>query len=127
MKTDYIEPVFRNQMLDIKDTKINKKMQTGQFKQEQVLPLQKNNILKEEVIKEEFRERVEETVNNMNDIVEDVIESLRFKLHDDTKRLMCQVINIETMEVIKELPPEEMLDLSARIQEMVGIILDEKV
>ncbi|HLV10743.1 MAG TPA: flagellar protein FlaG [Halanaerobiales bacterium] len=127
MKTDYIEPVFRNQMLDIKDTKINKKMQTGQFKQEQVLPLQKNNILKEEVIKEEFRERVEETVNNMNDIVEDVIESLRFKLHEDTKRLMCQIINIETMEVIKELPPEEMLDLSARIQEMVGIILDEKV
>ena len=40
---------------------------------------------------------------------------------------MVQVIDVNTEEVIKELPPEEMLDLKARIHEMVGILIDEKV
>lgn len=63
----------------------------------------------------------------MNDIVEKVREGLQFRIHEDTERLMIQVIDVKTREVIKELPPEDMLDLSARIQEMVGILIDEKV
>jgi flagellar protein FlaG len=40
---------------------------------------------------------------------------------------MTQIIDIKTEEVIKEMPPEEMLDLAAKIHKMVGLILDEKV
>ncbi len=77
--------------------------------------------------RKELEEKVKESVKDINDIVDKVKEGLSFKMHDKTDTLMVQVVDIKTREVIKELPPEEILDLSARIQEMVGILIDEKV
>lgn len=50
-----------------------------------------------------------------------------FKIHEATQRIMVQIIDRETGEVINEIPPEKILDLVARIQELVGILVDEKV
>jgi flagellar protein FlaG len=36
------------------------------------------------------------------------------------------VINRQTHEVIKEIPPEQLLDMIARIWEMIGLLVDEK-
>lgn len=52
---------------------------------------------------------------------------LRFDVYEDTDRVYVQIIDENTREVIKQIPPEEMLELSAKIQEMVGIMLDEYV
>lgn len=52
---------------------------------------------------------------------------LRFDVYEDTNRVYVQIIDENTREVIKQIPPEEMLELSAKIQEMVGIMLDEYV
>ena len=76
---------------------------------------------------EELRDELEEKIDDMNDIMETLDEKLSFKLHDKTETIMTQIIDIQTKEVIKEMPPEEMLDLSARIHEMVGLIIDEEV
>ena len=43
-----------------------------------------------------------------------------------TQRIMVKVINIDTDEVIKELPPEDVLDTVARIREMIGLLIDER-
>lgn len=76
---------------------------------------------------EELEDDVRESVKDINDIVQKVKENLSFEIHDETDRMMVKVIDSKTKEVIKELPPEEMLDLSARIHEMVGLLIDEKV
>lgn len=39
---------------------------------------------------------------------------------------MLEVIDLETNEVIKEIPPKKLLDLAAGIREMIGLLLDEK-
>ena len=83
----------------------------------------KENKLSSDKLKKEL----EEKIDDMNSIMETLEEKLSFKLHDDTDRIMTQIIDIQTEEVIKEMPPEEMLDLAAKIHEMVGLILDEKV
>jgi len=80
-----------------------------------------------EYTQEELEEDVKESVKDINDIVKKVKEDLAFEIHDETDRMMVKVIDRKTKEVIKELPPEEMLDLSARIHEMVGLLIDEKV
>lgn len=41
--------------------------------------------------------------------------------------LVVQVIRKDTGEIIKQIPPEELLKLSQRLQELVGILLKEKV
>ena len=85
------------------------------------------SLNKDQLSAEELREDIEEKVDDMNDIMETLDEKLSFKLHDDTETIMTQIIDIKTKEVIKEMPPKEMLDLSARIHEMVGLIIDEEV
>jgi flagellar protein FlaG len=81
----------------------------------------------EEYSEQELEDEVRESVKDINEIVDKVKEGLSFQIHEDTEKMMVKVVDLNTDEVIKELPPEEMLDLQARIHEMVGILIDETV
>lgn len=49
-----------------------------------------------------------------------------YGFHDKTNRVTIKIIDKETKEVIKELPPEKTLDLIAKAWELAGILVDEK-
>lgn len=49
-----------------------------------------------------------------------------FRIHERTNRIMVKLVNNHTEEVIKELPPEKILDLVASIWDLVGILVDER-
>lgn len=55
-----------------------------------------------------------------------VNRGLEFSIHEDTNRIIVRVINRETQEVLKEIPPEQLLDMIARIWDLIGLIVDEK-
>jgi flagellar protein FlaG len=69
-------------------------------------------------------EAVRELVLKSNQALESMNHRLRFQVHDDTGQLMVQLVDFETGEVVRQQPPEEFLELAARIREMVGIFLD---
>jgi flagellar protein FlaG len=52
--------------------------------------------------------------------------ALRFSIHEDTQRIMVKVVDVQNDEVIKEIPPEEVLDTVARIREMIGLLVDKR-
>ena len=49
-----------------------------------------------------------------------------FGIHEETNRVTIKIIDKETREVIKELPPEKTLDMIAKVWEMAGILVDER-
>ena len=49
-----------------------------------------------------------------------------FGVHDQTNRITIKIVDKETKEVLKEYPPEEMLDMIAKVWEMAGLMVDEK-
>lgn len=51
---------------------------------------------------------------------------LQFRIHEKTKDVMVKIINDESGEVLKEIPPEKMLDMIAKLWEIAGILVDEK-
>ena len=53
--------------------------------------------------------------------------NLKFVLHDKLGEYYVKVVDIETDEVIKEIPPEKMLDMYAQMAEFMGLLIDEKV
>lgn len=57
----------------------------------------------------------------------DISFQLSFTFHRETKSLIVKVIDPDTNKVIREIPPEELLELAARIQEMIGILFDKRV
>jgi flagellar protein FlaG len=50
-----------------------------------------------------------------------------FSIHQETKHIMVKVIDVATNEVIREIPPEKILDLIASLWEIAGLIVDERV
>lgn len=52
---------------------------------------------------------------------------LRFSLHDETGRTMIKIMDKTTKKLIREIPSEEVLNLAAKIEEMIGILFDRKV
>ncbi len=50
-----------------------------------------------------------------------------FGIHDKTNRVTIKIVDKTTKEVIKEYPPEQTLDMIAKIWEIAGILVDEKL
>ncbi|MFX3687983.1 MAG: flagellar protein FlaG [Paenibacillus sp.] len=53
--------------------------------------------------------------------------TLDISIHEKTHDIMVKVLNKETGEIIREVPPEKTLDLVANLMEIAGIIVDEKI
>lgn len=51
---------------------------------------------------------------------------LEFSIHEKTKEIMVKVFDRATDEIIREIPPEKILDLVAYMWEAAGIIVDDK-
>ena len=49
-----------------------------------------------------------------------------FGIHDATNRVTIKVVDKGTKEVIREFPPEETLDMIAKVWELAGIMIDER-
>lgn len=70
---------------------------------------------------------ITKTIKGMNDFIEPINTSIHFKLHSELNRYYVEVIDRDTEEVIKEIPPEEWLDLYANMLESIGILVDHKI
>lgn len=77
--------------------------------------------------KEKFaKEEVERVALEANDALETVNTQLVFKVHEGTGRPLIKLVESSTQEVIREIPPEKMLDVLAGIWEWAGLIVDRK-
>lgn len=82
----------------------------------QPLGEQKKDLSEEEVIM---------AIEKANKDFEIYDTRLEFSIHEKTKEIMIKVIRND--EVIREIPPEKILDMVAQMMEMAGLLVDEKV
>lgn len=59
-----------------------------------------------------------------NQIIRGGAFSLSYSVHEDSGRVMVQVHDVDTGEIIRELPPETRLEIYARITEFTGLLFD---
>ena len=67
-----------------------------------------------------------EAIERANKAVEGINTSFEFRIHEATHEIMVKVLNRDTKEVIREIPPEKVLDMVAKMWELAGIIVDER-
>lgn len=72
-------------------------------------------------------DELDHAVESMNDLTMFRRTSLQFERHDVLDRTMVKVIDQQTEEIVKEIPPEEFLDMISSMLEFAGIIIDEKI
>lgn len=73
---------------------------------------------------QKYQEKVKKAVEQMNAKLYN--SEAIFGIHDKTNRVVIKIVDKESKEVLKELPPEKTLDMIAKIWEMAGILVDEK-
>lgn len=71
------------------------------------------------------RGELEEVVTQINKTLEIYRTEVRFAVHEASGEMMVKVINAETSEVIREIPPEQVLNIVADVKKMLGVILDK--
>lgn len=94
----------------IKDKKIEKKAE-----------VEKTENRKQEKIDEKELDKILEKLNldgNFNK------NSIRFEKNYDYDRIVVQVVNKDTGELIKQLPPEHVLEFNRLYQEFTGMLFD---
>jgi uncharacterized FlaG/YvyC family protein len=69
---------------------------------------------------------LEKVVDKLSQQFRNTNTSLSFSIDDDTRSLVVKVIDSESQKVIRQIPPEEVLAIRARIQELLGAIFDKE-
>lgn len=111
--------------------KINASVATNQNNSNAV-SAEKSPVEEKDAIKVEKKEtegnskELESAVNKANKLLFKNNTHLNFRVHEKTKEVIVRIINDDTGETIKEIPPEKMLDMVAKLWEIAGIIVDEK-
>jgi flagellar protein FlaG len=72
------------------------------------------------------REELGKKVEQMNQTAAIFNKRMHFQIHEDTGRVMVKILNSDSGEVITEIPSEKLLDMVARMEEMVGLIFDKR-
>lgn len=71
-------------------------------------------------------------MEKLKKVMEKISEQLphseaKFGIHEATNRVMIKLVDKDTQEVIKEIPPEKTLDLLAKSLELAGVLVDQKL
>jgi flagellar protein FlaG len=82
--------------------------------------------VKQETPNEPPLDTVEKAAEGVNAFLKSNGNHIQFAVHAKTNRMMVEVIDDQTQEVIRTIPSKDVLDLAAKIDEMVGLLLDKK-
>ena len=74
----------------------------------------------------EAEQKIIEGIEEASGKIEAQYKELKFSIHKDTKRIMVKVVDKETKEVLREIPPEKVLDIMAKVEKNAGLYIDEK-
>ena len=69
------------------------------------------------------REQLEAAVDRANDALQRD-GSVRFAVHEGTNRVVVRIVDPESMEIIREFPDSDFLDMMAKLQELSGLQVD---
>lgn len=70
---------------------------------------------------------LERAVESVNKDFEADNKRMEYDFHDETNTYVIKVIDTETDEIIKQIPPQKLLDYAAGLMEHIGIIVDSKI
>jgi flagellar protein FlaG len=72
-------------------------------------------------VSQDLLNELEHNINTIHNV------GLEFSMHEESGRTLIKVVEKDTGDLIKQIPPEEVLELIARMGDVLGILFDERV
>lgn len=76
--------------------------------------------------KEVSEDQLRDAINKANNQMKPHRTRFEFAYHEETRRVSIKVMDKETSEVIREIPPEKALEMLEKLWEIAGFLVDEK-
>ncbi len=73
------------------------------------------------------RDEIEKMVREIQTSTQAIDKRLKFTVNEELNRIVVKVIDAKTDKVIKELPPDSLQRIQARMREAIGMLLDEQI
>jgi len=70
-------------------------------------------------------ESLSAAVEDMNAQLSSRDLSIRFRIDQDSKEVVVSVVDQDTNEVVREIPPEEIVRMRANFKKMVGVLMEK--
>ncbi|NLU09253.1 MAG: flagellar protein FlaG [Clostridiales bacterium] len=85
------------------------------------------NSLKNQIAKsnQDFK-NAKDAVDQANKMMDESRTHLKFEIHGKFKDIVVKVLDDNTNQVLKEVPPTQILDMVEKFCEMAGFFVDEK-
>ena len=71
------------------------------------------------------KDNIDNLVDTLNSAAKSINERVSFSFHEKTNRVIMKFSNSETNEVIREIPPKEMIKLLEHMHDLIGMFVDE--
>ena len=78
-------------------------------------------------VREETRSKIENIAQAMDQYVKSMQTDLKIQVHEATGNIIVKVLSKEDGRIIREIPPEKLLNLAAKMEEMAGVLFNENV
>ncbi|WP_209121462.1 flagellar protein FlaG [Alkalihalobacillus sp. BA299] len=66
-------------------------------------------------------------IDGVNEFLKSANTSLKFNLHEELNEYYITIVDQQTNEVIKEVPPKKLLDIYVAMKETIGLFIDKKI
>lgn len=70
--------------------------------------------------------QVKQAVKSINETVQAFTRDLEFTVDEDTKKTLVKVVDVNTNEVIRQIPSEEVLAIAKALDKLQGLIIRQK-
>jgi flagellar protein FlaG len=119
--------VLGNAQANMDVTSINKVSvmgKTATVQKTEQEPLDLSKVMKPSEIK---KEDVEAMVEALKDLTQTLQTKLNFSVDDGTNSIVVKVIDKDTDKVIRQIPPESLLKLQEKMQDLTGFLLSDNI
>lgn len=72
------------------------------------------------------RRQLQESLERVNEAVKVFNSSVRFSVDEETKQQVVKVVDVETDEVIRQIPSEDVLAIARAFDKLQGLLLKDK-
>lgn len=80
----------------------------------------------ESKLTQQDKDKLYKEVEKVNDTLKMQNHSMRFKFSEEADQFYVEVFDSRTQEVIDSIPGKHMIELAAKLKDMIGFFIDEK-
>ncbi|MGM0607897.1 MAG: flagellar protein FlaG [Candidatus Muiribacteriota bacterium] len=118
------------------DNKINEFLNEKKYEETKKGKVQSENIIQQDFrdISDKFKleeedfskDLIEQEIEKINKVIDIFDKKLNFSVHEETGRIVIKVTDVDD-NIIRQIPPEKMLNISAKFNEIIGLIIDTEI